>query len=55
MREPDYTKDVLKVDVPVTIASDETKQFTINFAADSAGVNMNFVWVKFIIRVPITQ
>lgn len=55
VREPDYTKDVLKVDLLVTIASDETEQFTINFAADSAGVNMNFVWDKFIIRVPITQ
>jgi len=55
VREPDYTKDVLKVDVPVRIASDETEQFTINFAADSAGVNMDFVWDKFIIRVPITR
>jgi hypothetical protein len=52
--EPDYTKDVLKVDVPVIQSSTETEQFTINFASDSTGVNMDFVWDKIIVRVPIT-
>jgi hypothetical protein len=53
--EPDYSKDVLKVEVPVMQAQAETEQFTINFAADSTGVNMDFVWDKIIVRVPITQ
>lgn len=52
--EPDYSKDVLKVDVPVIQSPTETEQFTINFASDSTGVNMDFVWDKIIVRVPIT-
>jgi hypothetical protein len=52
--EPDYSKDVLKVDVPVTPSSTETEQFIVNFASDPAGVNMDFVWDKIIVRVPIT-
>jgi hypothetical protein len=32
----------------------ETEQFIINFASDSTGVNMDFVWDKIIVRVPIT-
>jgi hypothetical protein len=50
--EPDYTKDVLKVDLPVETV-DETEQFVINFSADSVGVNMDFVWDKTRVRVPI--
>jgi hypothetical protein len=53
-REPDYTKDVIKVDVPVRESPTETEQFIINFASDSTGVNMDFVWDKIIVRVPIT-
>jgi hypothetical protein len=53
-REPDYTKDVIKVDVPVMESPTETEQFIINFASDSTGVNMDFVWDKIIVRVPIT-
>jgi hypothetical protein len=55
VREPDYAKDVLKVDVPVTAAPAETEQFTINFASDSTGVNMNFLWDKIQVTVPIKQ
>src|SRR5882672_9008520 len=40
IREPNYSLDVLKVDVPVTEAP-ETEQLTISFASDSTGVNMN--------------
>jgi hypothetical protein len=53
--EPDYKKDVLKVDVPVTTASTETEQFIINFSAEGNVANMDFVWDKIIVRVPITQ
>ena len=54
VQEPDYSKDVLKVDVPVIQSPTETEQFTINFASDSTGVNMDFVWDRIIVRVPIT-
>lgn len=52
--EPNYKLDVVKVDVPVLSADTETEQFTINFASDSSGVNMDFVWDKIIVRVPIS-
>ncbi len=53
IREPDYTKDVIKVDVPVTAAPNETEQFTISFGSDSTGVKMNLVWDKTQVTVPI--
>ena len=53
--EPDYTLDVVKVEVPVTTTDNEVEQFVINFASDSVGVNMDFVWDKTQVRVPITQ
>jgi len=52
VREPDYSKDILKVDAPVTEAP-ETEQFTISFASDSTGVNMNCNWDKVQFTVPI--
>src|SRR6267154_4373865 len=51
--EPNYSLDVLKVDVPVSTAPTETEQFTINFAGDSMGVNMDLVWDKVLVRIPI--
>lgn len=53
--EPDYSLDVVKVDVPVTATANEVEQFAINFSSDSVGVNMDFVWDKIQVRVPITQ
>jgi hypothetical protein len=50
--EPDYTKDVLKVDLPVETVP-ETEKFVINFGTDSTGVNMDFVWDNVRVRVPI--
>jgi len=52
--EPDYSKDVVKVDVPVLAAPVETEKFVINFGSGSTGVNMDFVWDKTLVRVPIT-
>jgi len=52
VREPDYSKDVLKVDAPVTEVP-ETEQLTISFTSDSLGVNMNCVWDKIQFTVPI--
>ncbi len=54
VREPNYSLDVLKVDVPVSIAPAETEQFVINFASDSVGAKMDFVWDKTLVSVPIT-
>ena len=51
--EPDYKLDVLKVDVPAAVTP-ETEQFVINFGSDSTGVQMDFVWDKTLVRVPIT-
>lgn len=52
--EPNHSLDVLKVSVPVTTLPNETEQFTINFASDSVGVKMNFLWDKIQVSVPIT-
>lgn len=51
--EPDYLLDVIKVDLPVEEVP-ETELFVINFSSDSVGVNMDFVWDKVLVRVPIT-
>ena len=52
--EPDYSKDILKVDVPVEENLPESEQFTINFSNDSTAVNMEFMWDKIKVTVPIT-
>jgi hypothetical protein len=52
VNEPNYKLDVVKVEVPTTTAP-ETEQFTIKFAGDSTGVNMNFEWDKTQFTVPI--
>ena len=51
--EPNYSKDVVTVDVPVEMAPSETEQFTISFDNDSSGVKMNFIWDKTLVRVPL--
>jgi len=51
--EPDYSYDVVSVDVPVETAPSETEQFTISFDNDSSGVKMNFIWDKTLVRVPL--
>lgn len=51
--EPDYTLDVLKIEVPVEMASSETEQLTIDFASDSSAISMNVTWDKTLVRVPI--
>lgn len=54
VQEPDYSKDVLKVDVPVASAPTETEKFTISFISEGSTINMDLVWDKTLIRVPIT-
>ena len=53
-REPNYDLDVVKVNVPAGVAPAETEQFIINFSNDSTTVNMDFVWDKTQVRIPIT-
>jgi len=50
--EPDYSLDVVKVDIPVT-TSTESEKFVISFAGDGNAVNMGLVWDKTLVRVPI--
>jgi len=52
--EPDYSLDVLKVEVPVETAPSETELLSIEFASDSSAISMNVMWDKTMVRVPIT-
>ncbi len=52
--EPDYSLDVVKVQVPAQNDQPELEQFTISFASDSTGVKMNLAWDKTLVAVPIT-
>ncbi len=53
--EPDYNLDVLVVDAPVTMKSENTEQFTISFTSDSTAIQMNFDWGNTSFSVPITN
>ncbi len=55
VNEPDYTLDVIKVDVPVSINPVEVEKFVIGFSADGTTTNMDLVWDKVAVRVPITN
>jgi Protein of unknown function (DUF2911) len=55
VREPNYSLDVLKVKVPVQQYLSEAEQFTISFATDSLGVNMDMFWDKTLLSVPISS
>jgi hypothetical protein len=50
--EPDYSKDVLKVKVPVEEIP-ETEKLTIAFSSNDAAINMDIAWDKTQVRVPI--
>lgn len=52
--EPNYSLDVLKVEIPAGSAPAETEQFVINLTDAGDGVNMDFVWDQTQVRVPIT-
>ncbi len=53
--EPDYSLDLLKVDVSVQTNPKGTEQLTIQFSSDSTGVLMDIIWDKTLVRVPIAQ
>ena len=50
---PNYSLDVLKIDVPVETLQTATEQFSIKFKNDSTGVIMNVDWDKTRLSVPI--
>ncbi len=52
-REPDHALDVISADIPVQAPPAEVEKFTISFSSDSTGVNMDLVWDKTLVRVPI--
>lgn len=52
--EPDYSLDIIKVDIPVTKMPTATEKFIINIAKDGEVINMDFVWDQIMVRVPIT-
>jgi hypothetical protein len=51
--EPNHDLDVLSVEITAD-RSVGTEEFTISFAGDAAGVNMNIDWDKTHLRVPIS-
>ena len=53
--EPDYTLDVVKVNVPVQSNSEELELFTMTFDSDSTGLQLNMAWDQTLVSVPISQ
>lgn len=53
--EPDYTKDVLKVQAQTAMADSALEQFTIGFSSDSTGAQITFAWDKTVASIPITK
>jgi hypothetical protein len=54
VQEPDYTKDVVKVNVPVSSSSTEVELFTINFEESGSEILMNISWDTTLVVVPIS-
>jgi hypothetical protein len=54
VQEPDYTKDVIKVDLPVSEAPQETEKFTISFSSEASVITMDLVWDRTRVQVPIS-
>jgi len=51
--EPDYSKDILKVEVPANNDAPEIEKFSINFSGDSTKGFMDFAWDKTLVKIPI--
>ena len=52
--EPDYSKDIITTKLPSrSDLETAVEQFTIDFAQDSLGLNMNLVWDKTILSIPL--
>ena len=53
--EPDYSLDVIKVDVPVQASPNQLEQLTMSFDSDSTGLRLNMAWDQTMVIVPITK
>lgn len=51
--EPDYTKDVVSIEVPVEAAANALEQFTITSAPNNGGVDIMMQWDKTKVIVPV--
>ncbi len=51
--EPDYSKDVLTVDVPVIYTDEVTEQLKIDLEPTETGANMVIRWEKAMVVIPI--
>lgn len=54
VQEPDYTKDVVKVNAPVSAAPSELELFTISFEESGSEILMNIAWDTTVVAVPIS-
>jgi hypothetical protein len=52
--EPDYSKDIVKVNVPVSAPSAEVEVFTISFEESGSEILMNIAWDTTLVTVPIS-
>lgn len=52
--EPDYSLDVVKVEIPITKMSSVTEKFIITLNKEGSEVNIDFAWDDVMVRVPIT-
>jgi Protein of unknown function (DUF2911) len=53
LSEPDYTEDVIKVDIPVGTWPSTVEQFIITFSNSPDGAFIDFVWDKTKVHLPI--
>jgi len=51
--QPDPKLDVLKTEVPVKYSKNPIEQFKIEFSKDSISVNMNLMWDKVSVSIPL--
>ena len=51
--QPDPKLDVLKTDVPVKYSESLIEQLTVEFSKDSSAVNMNLMWDKVSVSIPL--
>jgi hypothetical protein len=54
IQEPDYTKDVVKVNAPVYSSPTEAELLTISFEDAGSEINMNIAWDMTMVTVPIS-
>jgi hypothetical protein len=52
--DPDPEMDVLTVEAPVTMQSQETEQFTIEINGNGSGAEIDFIWDRVLFSVPIS-